>query len=67
MSENNQAELINNVLGITREQLTRSMNLNAELEAVLAFERARVEELEKQVAELTAAAASSKEASADKK
>jgi hypothetical protein len=53
MSEQNQIELIGNVLNITREQLTRSMNLNAELEALLTAEKSKVSELEKKLAELT--------------
>jgi hypothetical protein len=53
MAEQDQIELIGNVLNITREQLTRSMNLNAELEALLGAERSKVAELEKQLAELT--------------
>jgi hypothetical protein len=53
MAEQDQIELIGNVLNITREQLTRSMNLNAELEALLGAERSKVTELEKQLAELT--------------
>jgi hypothetical protein len=53
MAEQDQIELIGNVLNITRAQLTRSMNLNAELEALLTAERSKVSELEKQLAELT--------------
>jgi predicted nucleic acid-binding Zn-ribbon protein len=53
MAEQDQIELIGNVLNITRDQLTRSMNLNAELEALLTAERSKVSELEKQLAELT--------------
>jgi hypothetical protein len=54
MSEQqSQIELIGNVLNITREQLTRSMNLNAELEALLGAEKSKVAELEKQLSELT--------------
>jgi hypothetical protein len=66
MSENNeQAELIGNVLTITREQLTRSMNLNAELEAILTIERAKTAELQKQLEAL--AAATPKEIPTEKK
>ena len=46
-------ELLNSVLGITREQLSRSMNLNAELEALLGAERERSADLEKKLAELS--------------
>jgi hypothetical protein len=53
MAEQDQIELIGNVLNITRDQLTRSMNLNAELEALLTAERSKNAELEKQLAELT--------------
>lgn len=53
MAEQDQIELIGNVLNITRDQLTRSMNLNAELEALLTAERSKVSELEKQLADLT--------------
>jgi hypothetical protein len=52
MAEQDQIELIGNVLNITRDQLTRSMNLNAELEALLTAERSKNAELEKQLAEL---------------
>jgi hypothetical protein len=51
--QQDQIELIGNVLNITREQLTRSMNLNAELEALLGAERSKVADLEKKLAELT--------------
>lgn len=54
MSENrDQSELVNSVLNITREQLTRSMNLNAELEAIINIERNKTAELEKKLAALT--------------
>ena len=54
MSEQqSQIELNGNVLNNTREQLTRSMNLNAELEALLGAEKSKVAELEKQLSELT--------------
>jgi hypothetical protein len=46
-------ELLNSVLGITREQLSRSMNLNAELEALLGAERERSAYLEKKLSELS--------------
>ena len=53
MADQDQLELLGNVLNITRDQLTRSMNLNAELEALLTAERSKTAELEKQLAELT--------------
>jgi predicted nucleic acid-binding Zn-ribbon protein len=53
--EQNQITVLNNVLNITRDQLSRSMNLNAELEALLTMEQSRVQELEKKIEELTAA------------
>jgi hypothetical protein len=46
-------ELLNSVLGITREQLSRSMNLNAELEALLGAERERSADLEKKLSEIS--------------
>jgi hypothetical protein len=52
--EQNQIAVLNNVLTITRDQLARSMNLNAELEALLAMEQAKTKELENTIAELTA-------------
>jgi hypothetical protein len=51
--EQNQVTVLNNVLTITRDQLHRSMNLNAELEALLTMEQAKTQELEKKIAELT--------------
>jgi len=55
MTENNQSELLNGVLTITRDQLTRSMNMATELEALLIIERKKTAELEAKVAELKAA------------
>ena len=52
MAEQDQIELIGNVLNITRDQLSRSMKLNAELEALLAAERSKNAELEKKLSEL---------------
>lgn len=52
MSEDQQ-ELFNHILGITREQLTKSMNLATELEALLMVERKKTQELEAKIAELT--------------
>jgi hypothetical protein len=55
MSENDQSELLTGVLNITREQLTRSMNLATELEALLIIERKKTAELEAKVIELKTA------------
>jgi len=55
MTENNQSELLNGVLAITRDQLTRSMNMATELEALLIIERKKTAELEAKVTELKAA------------
>ena len=53
MSENdNQIEVLGNIINITREQLNRAMALNAELEALLTFERKAKQDLEDKVAEL---------------
>jgi hypothetical protein len=53
MSENdNQVEVLGNIINITREQLNRAMALNAELEALLTFERKAKQDLENRVAEL---------------
>ncbi len=51
MTENNQSEVLNAVLSITRDQLTRSMNLATELEALLIIERKNTAELETKLAE----------------
>jgi hypothetical protein len=51
MSENeNQIEVLGNIVNITREQLNRAMALNAELEALLTFERKKNQELEAKLA-----------------
>lgn len=55
MSENEQSELLAGVLNITRDQLTRSMNMATELEALLIIERKKTAELEAKVAELKTA------------
>ena len=56
MSESQgQQELFNNVLGLTRDQLTKSMNLATELEALLMIERKKNQDLEAKLAELQAA------------
>lgn len=55
MSENNQSELLTGVLNMTRDQLSRSMNLATELEALLIIERKKTSELEAKIAKLQAA------------
>lgn len=50
--DQNQITVLTNVLSVTRDQLSRSMNLNAELEAILSMERAKTQELEAKLAEL---------------
>lgn len=55
MSETQNVEYITTVLQITREQLSRSLNLNAELEAALNMERQRNELLQAELEKLTAA------------
>ncbi len=45
-------EIVTNVLNVTREQLSKSMNLNAELEGIIMFERKRSQELEAELEEL---------------
>lgn len=52
MAEKDQVELIGNILNITRDQLTRSMNLNAELEALLGAEKAKNAELQQELDDL---------------
>jgi BMFP domain-containing protein YqiC len=51
MSDNNQ-EVYNNVLTITRDQLSKSMSLATELEALLIIERKKTAELEDKIAKL---------------
>lgn len=46
----NQIELVKEVLGVTRDQLSKAMNLNAELEALLYLERKKVEKLQEELA-----------------
>jgi hypothetical protein len=60
MPNNNEAAVFNEVLAITREQLARSMSLNAELEAMLKVEQAKNEDLQKKIAELESPADSEK-------
>lgn len=50
--KNNQQELIQSVLAVTREQLAKSMGLSAELEALLIAERKKNAELQHQVRSL---------------
>jgi uncharacterized protein YlaN (UPF0358 family) len=52
MSNKDQNEILSEVLGVTRDQLSRSINLNAELEALLNIERRKVSELEQELAAL---------------
>jgi hypothetical protein len=53
MSEaTNQQEVLVGILNVTRDQLTRAMNLNAELEVLLKMEKKRVMELEEQISEI---------------
>jgi hypothetical protein len=54
MSETQNAEYVTAVLQITREQLSRSISLNAELEAALNLERQRNELLQAELEKLTA-------------
>ena len=42
----NQVELVSEVLAVTRDQLSKAMNLNAELEALLLIERKKTKKLE---------------------
>jgi len=54
MTENkktSQVEVLTEVLGITRDQLSRSLNLTAELEALLNIERRRNSELSAELEE----------------
>jgi hypothetical protein len=51
MTDNKQ-ELYNNILSVTRDQLSKSMGLNAELEALLLIERSRNEKLQAELDEL---------------
>ena len=55
MTEQDNSELFNNVLGLTRDQLTKSMNLATELEALLMIERKKNNDLEARIAELESA------------
>ncbi len=50
MSENQ--EVFNNILSVTREQLSKSMAISAELEALLIIERRKVADLERQLEDL---------------
>jgi hypothetical protein len=57
MSNKDQNEILSEVLGVTRDQLSRSINLNAELEALLNIERRKVSELEQELSALKEAPA----------
>ena len=53
MSEDtNQQEVLVGILNVTRDQLTRAMNLNAELEVLLKIEKKRVLDLEAEISEI---------------
>ena len=52
MSNKDQSEILSEVLVVTRDQLSRSVNLNAELEALLNIERRKTAELEQELSEL---------------
>ena len=56
---NPELEYINNVLSLTRDQLSRAMNATTELEALVTFERKRNADLEAKIAELEASKAKS--------
>jgi hypothetical protein len=49
---NDQNEILSGVISITRDQLSRAMALNAELEVLLGIERKKVKDLEKTVSDL---------------
>jgi hypothetical protein len=51
MTDKNE-ELYNSVLAVTRDQLSKSMGLNDELEALLLMERSRNEKLQAELDEL---------------
>jgi hypothetical protein len=44
---NDEKVLLEEVIKVTREQLSRSMGVNAELEALIKIERAKMAELQK--------------------
>ena len=50
MSDNQ--EVFTNLLSVTREQLSKSMAVSAELEALLIVERRKVADLESQIEDL---------------
>jgi len=52
MSNKDQSEILSEVLVVTIDQLSRSVNLNAELEALLNIERRKTAELEQELSEL---------------
>lgn len=53
-SPETQLALVTEVLMVTRDQLSRAINLNAELEAMLNLERKRANDLESRLSELSA-------------
>lgn len=61
MSNKDQTELLGEVLTVTRDQLSRSVNLNAELEALLNIERRKVSDLEQELESIKGATKESKE------
>lgn len=61
MSNNENQELYNNVLSITRDQLSKSMSLATELEALLVIERNKNAELEARIAALLSSKVESEE------
>ena len=49
---NDPNEILSGVISITRDQLSRAMALNAELEVLLGLERKKVKDLEKTISDL---------------
>lgn len=66
MSETQNVEYVTAVLQITREQLSRSVSLNAELEAALNLERQRNELLQAELQKLEGAKDKDKDAKEQK-
>lgn len=50
--DNEQQEIFNNILAITRDQLAKTMSVSTELEALLMVERQKVAKLEAKIEEL---------------
>lgn len=68
MSNNNEnQELYNNVLSITRDQLSKAMSLSTELEALLVIERNKNAELESRLAALLSSKAEPSEVESEEK